>query len=165
MQASWSQRMASGQVSRGDASFLRKGEVIKVTDRSGASFKGRITEVSPTLGTNASKVEVLLAIEDGERQLQHGEFVTAFVPTGHEKTVVAVPKNALLRTAEGNFVYTVSGERFVRTPVTLGIVNHDVAEVTDGLYAGDEIVVEPAMTLWMAELQSIRGGEACADGH
>ena len=29
----------------------------------------------------------------------------------------------------------------------------------------DEVVVNPVMTLWMAELQSIRGGKACADGH
>jgi hypothetical protein len=26
-------------------------------------------------------------------------------------------------------------------------------------------VVQPVMTLWLAELQSLRGGKACADGH
>lgn len=37
-------------------------------------------------------------------------------------------------------------------------------QVTDGLYAGDQIVVQPVMTLWMAELQSLRGGKVCSDG-
>jgi hypothetical protein len=49
--------------------------------------------------------------------------------------------------------------------VKLGAINHEWAEVTDGLYAGDQIVVSPVMTLWLAELQSLRGGKACADGH
>ena len=52
----------------------------------------------------------------------------------------------------------------MRAPVKLGVVNHEFAEVTDGLYAGDQIVVQPVMTLWMAELQSLRGGKACTDG-
>ena len=76
-----------------------------------------------------------------------------------------MPRSSIFRTTEGDFVYTVNGEHFVRAPVKLGRVNHDFAEVTDGLYAGDQIVVQPVMTLWMAELQSIRGGKACADGH
>jgi hypothetical protein len=38
-------------------------------------------------------------------------------------------------------------------------------QITDGLYAGDQVVVQPVMSLWLAELQSLRGGKACADGH
>ena len=53
----------------------------------------------------------------------------------------------------------------MRAPVKLGVVNEDRAEVTDGLYAGDRIVVRPVMALWLAELQSLRAGKACADGH
>ena len=87
------------------------------------------------------------------------------MPVGFDRTVVSVPHSALLRTIEGDFVYTVSGERFVRTAVRLGVVNHAFAEVTDGLLDGDRIVVHPVTTLWLAELQSIRGGKACADGH
>lgn len=157
--------LASGQVKRSDAAALQIGQQVTVATTAGNSFVGRITEVNSTLGTNANRVEIILSIEDANAQLRPGAFLSATVPTGSEKTVVAVPKSALLRTAEGNFVYTVSGDRFVRTPVKLGVVNHELTEITDGLYAGDQIVVQPVMTLWMAELQSIRGGQACADGH
>ncbi len=157
--------LASGQVNRSDAAALHNGQQVTLTTAGGDSFSGRITEVNSTLGTNANRVEVILAIEDAKAPLRSGAFLSATVPTGSEKAVVAVPKGALLRTAEGNFVYTVSGDRFVRTAVKLGVANHELTEITDGLYAGDQIVVQPVMTLWMAELQSIRGGQACADGH
>ena len=58
-----------------------------------------------------------------------------------------------------------SGKQFVRAALKTGEVSNESVEVTDGLYAGDRIVVQPVMTLWLAELQSIRGGKACADGH
>ena len=76
-----------------------------------------------------------------------------------------LPRAALLQTAEGNFVYTVSGERFVRAAVKVGVLNDEFVEITDGLYAGDQVAAQPVMTLWLAELQSLRGGKACADGH
>jgi multidrug efflux pump subunit AcrA (membrane-fusion protein) len=83
-----------------------------------------------------------------------------------KSSVATVPKSAVLKTAEGAFVYTVSGEFFLRTPVKVGADAGDTAvEIKDGLYTGDQIVTHPIMTLWMAELQAIRGGASCADGH
>ena len=47
----------------------------------------------------------------------------------------------------------------------VGAANEQSVEITDGLYAGDEIVAAPVMSLWMAELQVLRGGKACTCGH
>jgi multidrug efflux pump subunit AcrA (membrane-fusion protein) len=113
----------------------------------------------------SGQVEVLLAISDSEPPLASGALLSVTVPIASERNVVSVPRTALFRTTEGDFVYTVSGEHFVRTAVRLGSVNPEFAEVTDGLYAGDQFVIKPVMALWMAELQSLRGGKACADGH
>ncbi len=79
--------------------------------------------------------------------------------------VAAVPVSALLKTAEGSFVYTVNGSFYVRSPVKTGASNDQFAEITDGLYSGDQIVTTPVMSLWMAELQVLRGGKACTCGH
>ena len=157
--------LASGVVRPSEATALRAGLAVTAKTTDGHSFTARVAEINAGAdGTNGS-VEVLLEVNDEKAQLPHGSFVSVRIATGSDKAVVSVPRSALLRTAEGNFVYTVSGERFVRAAVKLGVVNHEFAEVTDGLYAGDQIVVQPVMTLWMAELQSIRGGQACADGH
>ncbi len=75
------------------------------------------------------------------------------------------PRSALLKTAEGSFVYAVNGAFYVRTPVKTGAMNDKFVEITDGLYSGDQIVTTPVMSLWMAELQVLRGGKACTCGH
>jgi hypothetical protein len=55
----------------------------------------------------------------------------------------------------------VSGEHFVRTPVQLGGAAGGSVEIKDGLYPGDQVVAEPAMTLWLTELAAIKGGHSC----
>lgn len=79
--------------------------------------------------------------------------------------VPSVPVSALLKTAEGSFIYAVNGSSYVRTPVKTGASNGEFVEITDGLYSGDQIVTTPVMSLWMAELQVLRGGKACTCGH
>lgn len=79
--------------------------------------------------------------------------------------VTAIPKSALLTTAEGTFVYAKNDEFYLRTPVKIGAASGEHFEITDGLYTGDEIVTAPVMSLWLAELQVLRGGKSCTCGH
>lgn len=154
--------LASGFVSREIGSLLKRGTALAGQTPNGIVADVRVTAVK----TNAPNglVEALLEIPSGTT-FKIGDVVTIPVQTGAKGKVVTVPKRALLKTVEGHFVYTVSGERLVRAPVKVGAINHEFVEITDGLYAGDQIAVQPVMTLWLAELQSIRGGKACADGH
>lgn len=157
--------LASGNVSAVEAASLTEGQTVSVQGADGGiDLPGRIVTLKRALAKARGQVEVLLAISDSQRPLAPGAFLSVTVPLDGEKSVVSVPRSAVFRTTEGDFVYTVSGEHFVRAPVKLGVVNREFAEVTDGLYAGDQVVVQPVMTLWMAELQSLRGGKACADG-
>ncbi len=157
--------LASADITPEEARVLRGDQEVRVQLDSGATLRGRIAEIAAHAQKSGAHVDVKVAIEDPEGQLRAGSFVTVIAPMGGDKEVASIPRAALLRTAEGEFVYTVSGEHFVRTAVKIGAANEDYVEITDGLYTGDQVVVNPVMTLWMAELQSIRGGKACADGH
>jgi multidrug efflux pump subunit AcrA (membrane-fusion protein) len=156
---------ASGALSSAQSALLREGQPVTVKAEGKEILSGRIEAVKHGVGASNVLVEILLSITDSQARLPKGTFVSVSASLDGQKSVVSVPRAALLRTAEGDFVYTVSGERFVRASIKLGVINHEWVEVTDGLYAGDQIVVTPVMTLWMAELQSLRGGKACADGH
>lgn len=157
--------LASGRISPAEAALLDVGQSISVVAEGANALPALVSALNRGWEKSGGQIEVLLSIADKDGRLANGAFVSATVTLGGEKTVVSVPRSALLRTAEGDFVYTVSGESFVRAAVKLGGVNPEFAEVTDGLFEGDRIVTNPVMTLWMAELQSIRGGKACADGH
>ena len=55
---------------------------------------------------------------------------------------LAVPRAALIRTGHGDFVMLARGDgHFLPTPVEVGIETDDLAEITDGLQEGAEVVV------------------------
>jgi multidrug efflux pump subunit AcrA (membrane-fusion protein) len=157
--------LASAFISPVQAALLTNGQPAVVSLDGVGSLKGRVTDVNRSLEKVQGQAEAMVVIDDPSARLTNGVTVSVSVPLGREQSVVVIPRSALLRTAEGDFVYTVSGTRFVRAALKTGEVSNEFVEVTDGLYAGDRIVVQPVMTLWLAELQSIRGGKACADGH
>jgi multidrug efflux pump subunit AcrA (membrane-fusion protein) len=158
--------LASGSVTPANAARLSEGQKVSVRSAdSEVSLPGHIVTLKRDLEKASGQVEVLLAVSDGQQSLAPGAFVSVTVPFDGKKKAVSVPRSALLRTIEGDFVYTMSGEHFVRTPVQPGLVDQEFVEITDGLYAGDQVVVQPVMTLWMAELQTLRGGKGCTDIH
>ena len=111
--------------------------------------------------TSADDRELLISIDDPNQTLSSGEFITARFTIGSANPVTVVPREALLQTTGGDFVYAVNGQRFVLTKVKLGATSEKQVEIVDGLYAGDKIVVHPVMTLWMTQLHYVNGGDAC----
>ena len=157
--------LASGRISTAEATLFGEGQSVSVTAEGVGPLAARVTALERGLEKSSGQVEVLLSITDPDGRLSNSDFVSATVPLGGEKTVVSVPRSALLKTADGNFVYTVSGESFTRAAVKLGAVNGEFAEITDGVYAGDQVVVHSTLTLWLAEIQALRGGKGCGACH
>jgi hypothetical protein len=81
------------------------------------------------------------------------------------KGMSAIPTEALLRTAKGDFVYVANGGWFLRTAVVIGATEASWLAVKDGLYEGDLVVTHGAHALWLAEIQAVNGGVACTEGH
>lgn len=155
---------ASGWLTAKQAALVKPGmDVELVTDSPGASReRGVVKRVEKApyqmLGDFEVSVESAAPLPTGTRVL-----ATFHAPAGD--AVTAIPRSALLKTAEGSFVYAINGEFYVRTPVKVGAASDDHVEITEGLYTGDQIVVSPVMSLWLAELQVLRGGKACTCGH
>jgi hypothetical protein len=80
-------------------------------------------------------------------------------------TLVRIPQSAVVETSEGKHVFVRNGQRWLRTAVKLGAASGEVVDVADGLLEGDVIAVAGGWYLWLAELQAIKGGVGCADGH
>lgn len=78
---------------------------------------------------------------------------------------VLVPVDALLRNSEGAFVFVQNGQRWLRTEVKPGVESDGSIQVADGLLEGDVIAIAGVWGLWLAELQAIKGGVGCTDGH
>ncbi|MDD2942370.1 MAG: efflux RND transporter periplasmic adaptor subunit [bacterium] len=115
----------------------------------GARFKeGRGVEVS-------SETKQILGLEIVEvTEEQQGS-----------RNILVVPASSLLKTITGTYIYVVNGKHFLRTQVTTDKIDKLTARITDGLFSGDEVVTKSVNSLWYVELQALRGGKACTDGH
>lgn len=154
--------LASGPVDTNLVAFLKPGtEVALASDGSGL---GQVLRIEPDSARLTGLAEVVVQLPAGQNT-QVGSFLDGKVTVTTKDDVVLMPRQALLKTAEGHFAYVVNGNHLFRTKISVGGQEGDAVEVTDGLYAGDRVVLQPIMSLWLAELQAIRGGKACADGH
>ena len=155
--ADHTEALASITLRRDDADRIAQVTTGRL-DGTGQPF--RVVRMEPSFTSDDDR-ELLISIVDPNRALTSGEFITARFNIGSTNPVTVVPRQALLQTTEGDFVFAVNGQRFVLTKVRPGAANERQVEILDGLYAGDKIVVHPVMTLWMTQLHYVNGGDAC----
>jgi hypothetical protein len=154
---------ASGWLSPADAAVVQQGMEVELQGGDPVQkYKGVVQSIEKMPTGSLGESEITITSTDALPP--DGKLQVVF--RGKESDVVpVVPTSALLKTAEGSFVYAVNDGFYVRTPVTTGPTDGALVEITDGLYSGDQIVTTPVMSLWMAELQVLRGGKACTCGH
>ncbi len=152
---------ATGLLHPAEAKRLKAEQPVEVHTSDGRTLDGKVTAVNEQLQKATGQVEVLVEISGPGDSPGLGAFVRAALPLNFDQTVVTIPRAALLRCSEGQFVYTVSGEHLVRTAVKVGAMDSERVEITDGLYAGDQIAAQPVLSLWLTELASVKGGQAC----
>lgn len=77
---------------------------------------------------------------------------------GAERTVLCLPRAAILASATGTFVYVKNGDALLRTAVKLGSSQGDRVEILAGLPAGAEVAAAAVEQLWLTELRLTKGG-------
>ncbi|MCC7377432.1 MAG: hypothetical protein IT581_22415 [Verrucomicrobiales bacterium] len=146
----------SGLVSEEIASVLKPGDPVQVQLPTNGPLQGVVLAIQKSIALG--EAEVIVGISNAISVLRPGEFVPTIVIHPADQATTTVPKSALLRTAEGTFVYTVNGDAFYRTAVRTGAESDGRVAIIDGLLAGDQVVVKPVQTLWLIELRATKGG-------
>lgn len=127
----------------------------------GAGLPGRVARIYPagftkvsSLGVEQQRVKVIVEFADGLRprlaQLRTGVDyrVRVRIFTAHRDDALIVPRTALFRGADGGWqTFAVRRGRARLQPVTLGLLNDEQAEVTEGLNAEDLVVLAPENSL------------------
>ena len=144
------------------AGSVRVGQVVHfVADA--RSFDGRVARVSPTVDPATRAVTVYIQIPNPGGTLRGGTSATGRVVSRLLTGVLTVPTSALRQGPEDGkpFVYRIDGKTINVAPVLLGAVDErqGVAQVTDGLQAGDRVIVGNVGTLGRGMQAIIAGGE------
>jgi HlyD family secretion protein len=82
--------------------------------------------------------------------------VTVYVTTAQDIHVLNIPREALRYDGPQAYVYRVVHNKLVRTPVTTGIINSNLAEIVRGLAEGDTVAGTPASTRELSDGLEVR---------
>jgi membrane fusion protein, copper/silver efflux system len=132
-----------------DAPYLRPGQpaTMRLPWASGATWKGQVQFVYPTVDEKTRSVRARLAFPNAQLELKPGMFVDVDVqvPLG---TRLAVPDDALLASGEHRYAFVKRGEgQLQATEVVVGALAGDYAEVLAGLREGDEVATQATFLL------------------
>jgi len=126
-------------------------------------IRGKVERVKPagftkvsSLGVDQQRVPVVISFdaESLKKWEEKGRFlglayrVRVRIYTEEKADVLKIPRTALFRGGEKAWqVFSIQNGKAVRVPVKPGIINDSEAEVTEGLEAGDPVVVAPPKSL------------------
>lgn len=123
---------------------IRVGQTFSImTDAiPGKTLSGRVVAISPAVdpATNLGLVRIQLA--NPNAALRWGMFLMAQIPVETHAKALVIPRPALYRDEKGEpQIYKVKGDAVEVTPVKLGLETKDRVEISEGVAAGDTIVL------------------------
>jgi cobalt-zinc-cadmium efflux system membrane fusion protein len=119
------------------------------------NFSGTVDNISALVNPDTRSVLVRVVVENPKDFLKKQMYVRVRIQARQESTGLVIPVSAVLRDDENlPFVYVAQADgSFARRHVTLGYRSGDQNEISDGLQAGDQIVVDGALFLQFLQNQ------------
>ena len=106
---------------------------------SGKFFEGKVDRISPVVDAGSGTFRVVCAF-DNAVELRPGMFGRMQIVYDQRADVLTLPRTALLEDEGESAVYIVRDKKAVRTPVQLGYMDGELAEVRSGLRLGDQVI-------------------------
>lgn len=103
---------------------------------------GTISDIGPILDPNIRTAKVRIEVENPDRLLKLGMFVTATIDSLNKKTLAVIPATAVLHLHDEDWVYVPTGDgRFRRVQVDLGdSISGGRQEILSGIAPGQQMV-------------------------
>jgi cobalt-zinc-cadmium efflux system membrane fusion protein len=140
-------------VYQADLQYVKSGEDVLVqTDAFPASFRGRISYVSPAIDPNTRTLQARIVVDNPGEKLKRDMYCTVTVTAGVLKNALAVPNAAVLRDDNNQpFLYALTGDnQFGRRDVVLGEMQGSETQIVKGVSPGDRIVGNGSLFLQVA---------------
>jgi len=114
--------------------------------------------ISPTVDASSGTVKVTIEVDRPGRYLRPGMFGKVLIATETHQNALVIPKKAIVRERELNYVYEIQGDQTVsRREVETGFSDENNVEVVSGLEEGTVIVTVGHETLNDGYLVAVKG--------
>lgn len=127
-----------------DLASVKSGAPANVTIRSlpGRTFKGLVDLVYPEVDMQTRTTKVRIELPNPDGVLLSNMYADVEIEAGAPKPVVAVPSSAVVDTGDRQVVFIDKGDgKFEPKNVKLGVRGETQTEITEGVVAGDKVVV------------------------
>lgn len=114
---------------------------VKADTVPGAKFTGVISFISPVSVPTGQFFPVKVTVQDPNSRLKPGMTGSATINVS-VKAAVTLPNSALFRRDGRTYVYLVKDGKAVKSSVQLGFQGDKYSEVTQGITAGDSVVIQ-----------------------
>jgi HlyD family secretion protein len=140
--------IARAHIPQSDAAALKAGDAAMIAAPGEVRVPARVTLVSPALDPNSTTVEVWIEAANPEGSLRPGTTVNVRMVAQTLNDAIVAPVSALLKTPEGQTtVMIVKDNRAHQVSVETGIRQGDRVQITQGLSAGETVIVSGAYGL------------------
>jgi HlyD family secretion protein len=136
--------VAKAHIPQTGASLLRVGDSAEIKVPSAEEpVESRVSLVSPALDPGSTTVEVWVETRKATSALKPGMTVSIEIAARTVKNAVTVPSSAILKNADGVYYVLVAGsdKKAHQESVQLGVRNSELTQITDGIKAGDRVIV------------------------
>lgn len=131
-----------GIIAERDIALVRRGQAVDVKiDAAGGIFKGIIETVSPAADPRSKGYPLKAGLSNPDKKLKPGMFGEIQLVTGQKDGVVVIPKEAIIDRGAGKAVYVINGNQAEERKITPGMESGDRVEVSEGLKAGEKLVI------------------------
>ena len=128
----------------GQGAWIDRGQrvVFRVPTMPGTEFVGVVDRTDREINFSTRTLPVYAGFFTSDPRLRYGMLVEAEIHASERNNVLRIPREALIRTGEGDRVIVARGNgRFQPVSVVTGIESGETVEIVSGLEQGQEVVV------------------------
>ena len=116
----------------------------------GKKYPLKITKVVPEVKERMFDVDLVFTGEMPEN-VRVGKSFRVQIELGQPEDALVMPRGNFYQATGGQWIYKVNGDKAVRVPLVIGRQNPQQCEVSEGLQAGDQVIVTGYDTFGEAE--------------
>ncbi|MBQ7974174.1 MAG: efflux RND transporter periplasmic adaptor subunit [Clostridia bacterium] len=123
--------------------YIHEGDVAGIEiESAGISTSGFVTVANPVKNPQTGMYTVKVGIENISGDIKVGMFADITLTTQKSDSSLIIMSNGLLRDGDEVYVFVVNGDKAEKRIITTGIEAPDYTEVTTGLEAGEQVVID-----------------------
>lgn len=129
------------------------------------TFTGKVILIEPNIDSLSRTINVQILIDNPDSLLKPEMFGRAILSLNINQKALAVTNKAIIESNNKSYVFVKSGDQYLFTPITTGIIEDDYTEVLEGLKVDDEVVTQGNRQLYTLQLTGGQSHDTSDEEH